>query len=62
MGHNEIAYEEIRALVKSLQPDCLLTDHAHLADPWDVDIISFEEPRGGWSPAGNTYPGRRARR
>ena len=57
MGHNEIAYEEIRALVKSLQPDCLMTDHAHLADPWDVDIISFEEPRGGWSPAGNTYPG-----
>ena len=57
MGHNEIAYEEIRALVKSLQPDCLITDHAHLADPWDVDIISFEEPRGGWSPAGNTYPG-----
>jgi alpha-L-fucosidase len=57
MGHNEIAYEDIRALVKSLQPDCLITDHAHLADPWDVDIISFEEPRGGWSPAGNTYPG-----
>ena len=57
MGHNELAYEEIRALVKSLQPDCLMTDHAHLADPWDVDIISFEEPRGGWSPAGNTYPG-----
>ncbi len=57
MGHNEIAYEDIRALVKSLQPDCLITDHAHLADPWDVDIISFEEPRGGWSPAGNIYPG-----
>jgi alpha-L-fucosidase len=56
MGHNAVAYEEIRDLVKSLQPDCLLTDHTHLADPWDVDIVNFEEPRGGWSPDGNTYP------
>jgi alpha-L-fucosidase len=56
MGHNAVAYDEIRSLVKSLQPDCLLTDHAHLADPWDVDIVNFEEPRGGWAPAGNTYP------
>src|SRR5438094_917150 len=46
IGHNAVAYEEIRRLVKSLQPSCLLTDHAHLADPWDVDVISFEEPRG----------------
>lgn len=56
MGHNEMAYQEIRGLVKSLQPDCLLTDHSHLADPWDVDVVNFEEPRGGWAPAGNTYP------
>jgi len=56
MGHNAVAYQEIRGLVKSLQPDCLLTDHAHLADPWDMDIVNFEEPRGGWAPAGNTYP------
>ena len=33
MGHKGAAYEEIRALVKSLQPDCLLTDHTHLQDP-----------------------------
>jgi alpha-L-fucosidase len=57
MGHNAVAYEEIRALVKSLQPDCLLTDHTHLADPWNVDVVSFEEPKGAWAPAGNTYPG-----
>jgi alpha-L-fucosidase len=56
MGHNAMAYQEIRGLVKSLQPNCLLTDHAHLADPWDMDIVNFEEPRGGWAPAGNTYP------
>ena len=32
--------------MKSLQPDCLLTDHTHLHDPWEVDIVNFEEPRG----------------
>jgi alpha-L-fucosidase len=56
MGHNAVAYQEIRGLVKALQPDCLLTDHTHLADPWDVDVVNFEEPRGGWAPADNTYP------
>jgi alpha-L-fucosidase len=54
-GHNAIAYEEIRNLVKSLQPNCLLTDHTHLADPWEVDIANFEEPAGGFAPANNTY-------
>jgi alpha-L-fucosidase len=57
MGHNAMAYQEIRGLVKSLQPNCLLTDHTHLADPWDVDVVNFEEPRGGWAPPGNSYPG-----
>jgi alpha-L-fucosidase len=33
----------------------LLTDHTHLADPWDVDIVNFEEPSGAFAPAGNTY-------
>ncbi|HEX7596876.1 MAG TPA: alpha-L-fucosidase [Polyangia bacterium] len=62
MGHNAVAYEEIRALVKSLQPNCLLTDHTHLADPWDVDVVSFEEPKGAWSPDGNTYPGQQGQK
>jgi len=62
MGHNTVAYQEIRQLVKSLQPDCLLTDHTHLADPFDVDVVSFEEPKGAWSPAGNTYPGQQGQK
>jgi alpha-L-fucosidase len=56
-GHNVVPYDEIRALVKSLQPDCLLTDHTHMSDPWEVDIVNFEEPRGGFAPEGNMYPG-----
>ncbi|MEO8212536.1 MAG: alpha-L-fucosidase [Myxococcales bacterium] len=54
-GHHTIAYEEIRRLVKSLQPNCLPTDHTHLADPWEVDVANFEEPAGGFAPANNTY-------
>ena len=57
MGHKAVPYEQIRALVKSLQPDCLFTDHTHLNDPWDVDITNFEEPQGGFAPANNTYAG-----
>jgi alpha-L-fucosidase len=55
MGHNAASYEKIRQLVKSLQPNCLLTDHTHLASPWEVDIVNFEEPTGTFAPAGNTY-------
>jgi alpha-L-fucosidase len=56
MGHRAAPYGEIYNLVKSLQPDCLLTDHTHVSVPWDVDIVNFEEPKGGWSPPGNAYP------
>ena len=54
-GHHTISYEEIRRLVKSLQPNCLLTDHTHLADPWEVDVANFEEPAGAFAPSNNTY-------
>jgi len=54
-GHNKVAYQEIRELVKSLQPSCLLTDHTHLVDPWEVDIVNFEEPSGAFAPPSNTY-------
>jgi alpha-L-fucosidase len=55
MGHKAVAYQEIHELVKSLQPDCLVTDHTHLASPWDVDLVNFEEPTGVFAPADNTY-------
>src|SRR5204863_7876704 len=34
MGHKAVPYEQIRNVVKSLQPNCLLTDHTHLNDTW----------------------------
>ena len=56
MGHLAVAYQEIYELVKSLQPNCLVADNTHLASPWDVDVVHFEEPQGVFAPAGNTYP------
>jgi alpha-L-fucosidase len=56
MGHLAVPYQEIYELVKSLQPNCLVADNTHLASPWDVDIVHFEEPQGVFAPAGNTYP------
>jgi alpha-L-fucosidase len=57
MGHgvNGVAYQQIHELVKSLQPSCLITDHTHLAAPWEVDVVNFEEPSGAFAPADNTY-------
>jgi len=56
MGHKAVPYQDIYELVKSLQPNCLLTDHTHVPVPWDVDIVNYEEPKGAWAPTGNTYP------
>jgi alpha-L-fucosidase len=53
MGHKQIPYQEIRGLIKSLQPNCLIVDH-NGGTPWDVDIVYFEEPLKIVAPDGNT--------
>jgi alpha-L-fucosidase len=55
MGHNAIPYQEIREFVKSIQPNCLMSDHDGVGQPWDNDLIMYEEPKGEYAPAGNTY-------
>jgi alpha-L-fucosidase len=52
MGHRQIPYQEIRNLVKSLQPNCLFVDH-NGGIPWEVDLVYFEEPLGIQAPDGN---------
>ena len=39
MGHGEVPYDEIRALVKELQPGCLLIDNTHLPCLFNNDLI-----------------------
>lgn len=53
MGHKQIPYQEIRGLIKSLQPNCLIVDH-NGGTPWEVDIVYFEEPLNIQAPDGNT--------
>ena len=55
MGHQEVPYGEIRAHIKTLQPNCLIMDINGVTEPWDTDIVFFEEPKGVWAPSGNTY-------
>lgn len=57
MGHKQVPYGEIRDHIKSLQPDCLIVDHNGLTQPWDEDIVYYEEPKGSayFCPSGNIY-------
>jgi alpha-L-fucosidase len=55
MGQQAMPYQQIRELVRSLQPGCIMIDHGGLSVPWLGDAIYFEEPLGITSPAGNTY-------
>jgi alpha-L-fucosidase len=54
-GHNNIPMQDIRELVKSLQPNCLISDHDGMTEPWDVDVLMFEEPLQVYAPVGNTH-------
>src|SRR5690349_1561303 len=55
MGQQAVPYQQVRDLVKSLQPDIVMTDIGGLVQPWLGDAIFFEEPLGVTAPAGNTY-------
>ncbi|GHH65444.1 RICIN domain-containing protein [Promicromonospora soli] len=57
MGQQQISYQEVRNLVKSLQPNCVMVDHGALSQPWLGDAIYFEAPLGYRAPAGNTFAG-----
>jgi alpha-L-fucosidase len=57
VGHRQVPYQEIRALVKSLQPNCLMIDNTHLATTWENDLAGAEEAQGNtFIPADNTQP------
>ncbi len=57
MGHRNVDYAEIRRLVKSLQPDCLMLDNTHLSSPYENDLVGVEEAEGNaFVPEDNTFP------
>jgi alpha-L-fucosidase len=55
MGHHAAEGWYLHNLIKSLQPDILIVDHEGMRDPYDEDLVMYEEPRGVFSPAGNTW-------
>jgi alpha-L-fucosidase len=55
MGHRSAEAWYIHNLVKSLQPDILIVDHEGIQSPYDEDLVMYEEPRGVFAPAGNTW-------
>jgi alpha-L-fucosidase len=57
MGQQAVSYQRVRALVKELQPHCVMIDIGGLTEPFLSDAIFFEEPLGITAPAGNTYAG-----
>ena len=36
------------------QPEILIVDHDGIQGPWDADLVMYEEPKGVFSPTGNT--------
>lgn len=57
VGHRQVPYDEIRALVKALQPNCLMLDNSHLMSPWENDLAGIEEAEGNvFVQADNTFP------
>ena len=54
IGHRQVPYNEIRQLIRDLQPNCLITDHTHLQAPYHVDIPYFEGPFGAFPTENNT--------
>jgi alpha-L-fucosidase len=54
MGHRNAPFAEIHDFIKSLQPEILIVDHDGIQGPWDADLVMYEEPKGVFSPTGNT--------
>jgi alpha-L-fucosidase len=55
MGHRAVPYDEIRELVKKLQPECLLIDNTHIPELYHNDLIHFETAVK--CPSDNRLPG-----
>jgi len=55
-GHQQIPYQQIRALIRKLQPNTIVMDH-NGGVPSEVDTEYFEEPLGVRVPTGNVTVG-----
>ncbi|WP_405846713.1 alpha-L-fucosidase [Streptomyces sp. NBC_01518] len=54
-GHRQIPYGEIREHIKAMQPNILIVDINGHSEPWEQDILFYEEPLSVTAPSDNTY-------
>jgi len=50
-GHRRVPYAEIRKLIKTLQPKCIIQNCAGIGSLWEADIIMYESGQGGTNQA-----------
>jgi len=55
-GHQQVPYQQLRALIRKLQPNTIVMDH-NGGVPSEVDTEYFEEPLGVKVPSGNITVG-----
>jgi alpha-L-fucosidase len=55
-GHQQVPYQQLRALIRKLQPNTIVMDH-NGGVPSEVDTEYFEEPLGVRVPTGNVTVG-----
>jgi len=55
-GHQQVPYQQVRALIRKLQPNTIIMDH-NGGVPSEVDTEYFEEPLGVRVPTGNVTVG-----
>jgi len=55
-GHQQVPYQQVRALIRKLQPNTIVMDH-NGGVPSEVDTEYFEEPLGVRVPTGNVTVG-----
>lgn len=54
MGHKRISYQRIYDHIKSLQPNCLVSEHNGNSN-FQTDIIYYEGPKGVFPPGNNVF-------
>jgi alpha-L-fucosidase len=54
--YKEVPYEEIYALIKGLQPSCLVINHDGIPNLSHSDVVHFEETYGQWCCPRNVVP------
>jgi alpha-L-fucosidase len=54
-GHHVLPIRDVRDTIKKYQPNCVIVETNGMYEPWECDILFFEQPLGISCPATNTF-------